>query len=484
MRHSRLALLGLTCLFACSREVDVSEEEGALGEPCDAVRDCVEGATCEPVQDSEDSVCAEAVELRGSVTNALDGEPIEGAHLVALDSGGAPISDVAITGADGRYTLEVIAPRDENGDPVSGSAATLAAFAADFAPVPSGIRPALPIDLDAGTYEEGEAGEDGGDPGPGRYVIENASTEVGMVLLPEGERSGGQISGTIAGDLAGGTLVVADGSPARWTIADRSGAYTIFNLGDGSYEVDGFRGGQQLEAQSAEVTAGETTTVDFGEGSEISTTVDGSINIVNAAGGSASSVVLVPAAVYDDFLERGPVPLGLRAPNPGLSPDVTGQFQIAGVPDGTYKVLAAFENDDLVRDPDESIAGTDIIEVTIAGSDVTLDASFKVTEALAVVSPGNEDPEVVGAMPTFIFADDSSEDRYELVVIDALGEQIWEDLDVPGVSGSDTVEVPYGGPALTTGMYYQFRVTSFKDNPNGSAALSRTEDLRGVFVVE
>ena len=47
-----------------------------------------------------------------------------------------------------------------------------------------------------------------------------------------------------------------------------------------------------------------------------------------------------------------------------------------------------------------------------------------------------------------------------------------------------TVEVTYGGPALTSGMYYQFRVTSFKDTPNGSTALSRTEDLRGVFVVE
>lgn len=484
MRNRRLAFVSFSLLFACAREVDVSEDEAAIGDPCGAASDCVAGATCEPVQDSEDSVCAEAVELRGTVANALDGTPIEGAHIVALDSGGAPSSDVAITDAEGLYVLEVIAPRDENGDPVSGSSATLVAFAADFAPVPSGIRPALPIDLDSGAYEEGEPGEDGGDPGPGRYVIENASTDVGMVLLPDDQQGGGQISGVIEGDLAGGTLVVADGNPSRWTIADRSGAYTIFNLGDGSYTVDGYRGGQQLETQEADVTPGESTALDFAEGPEAAAAVSGSINIVNAPGGAESSVVLVPAAVYDDFLERGPVPLGLRAPQPGLSPNVTSGFEIPGVPEGTYKVLAAFENDDLVRDPDESIAGTDILEVTVTGSDTALDASFKITEALDIVSPGNEDPEVVGASPTFVFADDSSEDRYEVVVIDALGEQVWEDLAVPGVSGDETVEVSYGGPALTSGMYYQFRVTSFKDTPNGSTALSRTEDLRGVFVVE
>jgi hypothetical protein len=40
------------------------------------------------------------------------------------------------------------------------------------------------------------------------------------------------------------------------------------------------------------------------------------------------------------------------------------------------------------------------------------------------------------------------------------------------------VSAEYGGPALTPGMYYRFRATSWKDG----SPISRTEDLRGVFV--
>lgn len=50
---------------------------------------------------------------------------------------------------------------------------------------------------------------------------------------------------------------------------------------------------------------------------------------------------------------------------------------------------------------------------------------------------------------------------------------------MPGVSGSKTVEVPYEGPALTPGFYYQFRAISLKDP---DTAISQTEDLRGVFI--
>jgi hypothetical protein len=193
--------------------------------------------------------------------------------------------------------------------------------------------------------------------------------------------------------------------------------------------------------------------------------------------------VLVPASVFNEDLERGPVPFGLRDPDPPAPvTDLMGAFRLDGVPSGTYKVLAAFENDDLVRDPDSSIAGTAIQEVNVTlGQTTTVDTAFKITAALDVVGPGAEEPEAVMDTPTFIWADDSSEDFYELVVFDALGELVWEQPMLPGVSGSATVEVPYGGPALTPGMYYQFRATSFRNPPGGAVAVSRTEDLRGVF---
>ncbi len=62
------------------------------------------------------------------------------------------------------------------------------------------------------------------------------------------------------------------------------------------------------------------------------------------------------------------------------------------------------------------------------------------------------------------------------MVYDAYGVLVWE-ADVPRVTGDATVRVPYGGPALEVGMYYQFRATSHRrDGP-----ISTTEDLRGVF---
>jgi hypothetical protein len=148
------------------------------------------------------------------------------------------------------------------------------------------------------------------------------------------------------------------------------------------------------------------------------------------------------------------------------------------VPDGEYVVLAAFDNDALVRDPDENIGGTDLVRVTVS-SDVTLDESFKVTEALEVFSPGAEDAEVVDGSPTFVFADDSSEDGYNLIVLDAFGDLVWS-ADVPEQSGGSEVSVPYEGPALEDGMVYQFRATSIR----GTSPISTTEDLKGVFIVE
>jgi hypothetical protein len=135
-----------------------------------------------------------------------------------------------------------------------------------------------------------------------------------------------------------------------------------------------------------------------------------------------------------------------------------------------------------VRDPDEGIAGTELQEITVAaGMNQTVDTAFKVTEALAVIGPGVDNPEQVGAKPTLEWADDSSEDGYEVLVFNALGDIVWE-TENPGVSGDATVTLEYAGDALMPGMYYQFRVTSFRDPPNGDRTYaSRTEDLRGVF---
>ena len=495
-------------LFACKdKEVDASDEPppAEQGEACDPFEvpedetpQCVESLACEPVGDADgdgeaDFVCGAPLEIRGMVFDALSGAAIEGAHVAALDETGAPVSDVAISDVDGNYVLVVSARRDADGEIIDALKWTLFATAADYQPFPAGVRPAIPVNaLDATEEPESDA-EDA----PVVKVIDNASTDVALLMLPEGERGGRIVAGRVGelddedndgepdGPVPGaGTLVVAEGaSPAPYTIADASGAYTLFNVPEAAVTIVGYR--QGLGVRPAMPGAGEQLDVNLAvdvEGVDALPTVSGSVNIVNAEGGSATSVVLVPASVYNERLERGPVPFGLRAPQLPEAPSVSGGFTIAGVPSGTYKVLAAFENDDLVRDPDEGIAGTDIQEITVDGADVPLEASFKITQDLAVISPGAEVPEIVDAMPTFVWADDSSEDYYHLVVYDAFGELVWEDPMVARVTGSSMVEVAYDGPALVSGMYYQFRATSFRDLMGEVSAIIRTEDLRGVFV--
>jgi hypothetical protein len=64
--------------------------------------------------------------------------------------------------------------------------------------------------------------------------------------------------------------------------------------------------------------------------------------------------------------------------------------------------------------------------------------SFKVTEALVIVSPGATQPEPVMENPTFIWKDDSSEIKYSIVVYNAFGDEVWRDDNVPRVTGSKT----------------------------------------------
>jgi hypothetical protein len=95
-------------------------------------------------------------------------------------------------------------------------------------------------------------------------------------------------------------------------------------------------------------------------------------------------------------------------------------------------------------------------------------------------------PEPVTADVTFEWADDSSEDGYELTVLDTFGVEVWKDTEVPRVTGSATVSHAYAGDALVPG-YYQFRAVSWREEKGtagGRTYISATEDLKGVFIVE
>lgn len=452
------------------------------GETCTLDREdgCAEGLACEPLVDAASGrVCAAPVEIHGGVIDALDGAPIPGALVAAADEPGTPVTTVVETDADGRYVLPVSVRRDAGGEPAEAPRWTLLVSARGYFSFPGALRPALPIDAQAAVPSVDATGP---------WIIEDASTVVALVSLSPAAEGGVTLSGRVEGERASGTLVVAEGPPlAPMAVADADGEFVLFNVPMGSITVRGYREGVELEPAAVTVGGqdieGLRLPVITDDPAEMAV-VEGSVVLVDSGGGQATSVVLVPSSVYQPAFERGPVPQGLRAPAPPDAPSITSSFAIAGVPAGRYHVLAAFENDGLVRDPDASIAGTQIAEIEVtAGAAIELDASFKITAALQVVGPGADAPEEVDGAPTFAWIDDASEDRYELVVYDARGTEVWRNDQLPRVTGGGTVEVPYGGPALVSGMIHQFRVISWSDGPQGSTALTRTEDLRGVFVV-
>ncbi|MCA9490447.1 MAG: hypothetical protein KC621_11005 [Myxococcales bacterium] len=447
----------LILLAACHGKDETTTTSTDSAEPCDPVAQtgCTAGTVCEEVVGGEPE-CFAPLSIQGCVFDTSDDDPIAEARVVARDPNGAAVSEVAVSGVDGRFSLRIPAPRDAEGNPVGDVAYTLRADAMAYLPFPKAPRSALPIDLSQAS----------GDP----PVIENASTDLGLIPLPD--TSGlGAIAGTVQTLLPGGTLVVAGGATG---VADRDGSFVVFNVAAGSVEVQGYRVGVNLAPQTVAVTAGETTGgVTLTGAGEASAVVSGTVQIVNAPGGSLTSVILVVEDTFDAAAIRGEAPPGLRVG------DVGGDWSIEGVPDGDYVVLAAYENDLLVRDPDTSIGGTDIVRVTVAGGDQSV-PGFKVTEALAVISPGADLAEAVTEAPTLTFEDDSSEQAYHVEVYDALGVKVWETTGDFDPGGSKPVEVPYEGP-LEPGMVYQFRATSLDRD---QVPLSTTEDLLGVFFLE
>lgn len=449
---------------------------------------CGDGLSCAELQDGSHR-CHLPVWVRGRVLDAADLAGVPGAHVVAIDDEGVAVTDIAQSADDGAYSLEIPVVRDAEGVPTDAQF-TLRGTAQDYQTFPGGLRTALPVST--GDASEGDDG----------WVIESAQTDISLIALGGDAAGRHRISGQLVLDgddpgmvpdggmpddearaqLAGVLIVATGGGDTRSAITDRGGRFTIFNAEDGATTLSGYAAGVEVTPGEVEVAGAAVEDVVLRANLRGLSTVSGNVGIVNAPGGATTSVILVVSDTFDERFVRGDVPRGLRAPRSG-PPDVTGAFSIENVPDGDYVVLAAFENDDLVRDPDTNIAGTGLVRITVAGADLAIAESFKITEALAVRSPGAQQPEAVSEAPLLTWADDSSEDWYDVVVYDAFGEEVWRRDMLPGVSGGDEVSVTYAGP-LDVGMYYQFRVTSWRQ-PGGknAAPISATEDLRGVFYV-
>jgi hypothetical protein len=470
MRRSLVCLIAGLGLLGCGDD----EEQSDL--PCNPVANegCEDGQVCELVEGGEPA-CFAPVTVTGRVVDLADESGIEGAQVVALDINGGARSSVAVTGAEGAFTIRLPSARDAEGHPL-GDPFTLSASAAGFAFFPEPPREALPVSIDDAEERDGAV-----------HVIETSATTIGLIALDAGAGDG-RISGSIAHELAPGALVLAvvgDRAVSRAN-ADSAGNFTLFNVPGGEVSVQAYLAGLNIEPETVTLADGaDEEGVELAASTEGLTTISGSVNIVNAEGGLTTSVILALESTFNETVKRGVAPAGLRVQ------DVSGAFMIEGVAPGRYVALAAFENDELVRDPDEGIAGTDIVHLTIDGSEseLALEQSFKVTGALDMLDPMSMDGELPilpsAADPVFAWADDSSEDGYEVRIYDAFGRVVHEALDLPGVSGGGEVTYTWSNAELEHGMVYQVRAWSFREGRGaggGRAYISATEDLRGAFL--
>lgn len=469
--------------FCASKTACVSDAKGGgtcgipLGGACDpAASQCGGNLVCAELESGEHK-CFLPILITGSVFDAKTTGPAAGAHVIALDEQSTAITDVAVTDAAGKYELDVPTVRVATGEPAPGffkSSFTMRSSSAGYQTFPGGIRTALPID--ANSAKQSAAG----------WVIETPLTKIALVPLPAEELGRVAISGQVKADKgSAGVLVVAESDKGSASaLSDASGHYTIFNVADGNYTVSGYAVGLQLKSAPATVQGKAVTGIDLAQSSDALGSISGSLQLVNASSGTATSVVLVVASTFSDTFVRGEVPRGLRTPLSG-PPSVTGEFTIADVPQGNYVVLAGFEDDLLVLDPDPNISGTQLVKVKVdaPGTAITLPSSFKVTDSLVIKAPGAQEAEAVSEPLTFRWVDDSSEEYYSIVVYDSYGNTVWENPMVPSVSGGE-VTVPYGGPKLEQGLYYQFRATSWRSPGGKPGAISKTEDLLGVFYLK
>jgi hypothetical protein len=435
---------------------------------------CSDGLVCENVNGQEKPMCFAPVQVEGKVFDLGSGAAVANAEVTALDANGAPASGVAVSGADGRYSLRIPTQRsDDKGTPV-GVRLTLRAGAQNYQPFPSGLRVALPIDTTgAASAEEDKP-----------WVFASAQTDVGLVALEAAEKGRPAVSGTVELGTGKSALVVVEGNGHAYSaVADSSGKWKVFNVvPGGGYKAQAYvKGANYTPVDVSVQPAVETSGVAIRKAGDSSATVSGTVQLVAGANGAGTSVVMVVESTFNAALIRGEVPPGLRAPDPGLAPTVTGSYAITGVPDGKYVVLAAFENDGNVRDPDPNISGTQIAHITVANGTPSASPSFKVTGAIQMVGPGaGETTEMVAGTPTFTWKPYSSAKSYELRVFDSQGTVVWENLAFTPTTSGD-VSLAYGGPALTPGLVYQWRATA---KGNASNPISNTEELRGLFSVQ
>lgn len=458
MRNALLAGFVLVMTSACGPKECVVDDPST----------CPADLTCERVSGRDKPLCFQPVVLRGRVIELGSGAAIANAQVLATNADGAPVSAPFTSGSDGAYEFRVPTTRSDEAGTIVGHSVMLRAQARNYVAFPSGARVSLPVSIASAS----RATEDQ------PWVVESAQTDVFLSPVEPSVRDLATVSGKIElGAPQPATLIALEGAGGRTTLAAPDGTFTFFNVPAGAWRASAYARGSNYVPVDVSVGSADLADVTITRSSVPTPALSGSVQLVAGANGDGTSVVLALESTFIEALGRGEVPPGLRAPEGGASPNVTGAWTISGIPDGRYVVLAAFENDGNVRDPDPGISGTGLQQLTVSNGQLSgaTSPAFKVTSAVELESPGHTGIDETNATPTFRWKKYPNADAYVLTVFDGLGNLVWTHPIADGNASSET----YAGPSLPTGGFYQWRITGMRKG----APTSHSEELRGLFVV-
>ncbi|GAB4214979.1 MAG: hypothetical protein OHK0013_40120 [Sandaracinaceae bacterium] len=116
-------------------------------------------------------------------------------------------------------------------------------------------------------------------------------------------------------------VAVQSGRAVSTAISADDGTFVLFDVPTSTTRIEGYRGGLNVMPATVAVTAPETTGVRLTTSTTGLSTVSGSVQILNAPGGSTTSVILVLESTFVEATARGQSPPGLRAaPVSGVRP--------------------------------------------------------------------------------------------------------------------------------------------------------------------
>lgn len=301
-------------------------------------------------------------------------------------------------------------------------------------------------------------------------VVEHETTTASVSLEPRpGATGAGRLTGRVTrgGAPMAGVLVVAQSTQPRSGWTDGAGRYAILGVPPNLYQVSAFIAGHASTTR-ANLQVGADQVID---GLDLELTASsGAVLSGRLMGGTGtSSVVLVHASTGE--------------PVPGLTKRFAlgGTYQIDGVPEGSYRVQAALEDDG------ETLAAQwalehDPLEIDVVGT-ASVGFDLQLAAGMNGIQPATG--ETISATPTFRWPAVGTADFYVLELRDLAGQVVWGGFDARRFPRSPVLapatSKAYDGPALRPGNLYQWRVYAAEDVTTGQVfqLLQASEALGG-----